>query len=295
MLLPDPQSDRGRSDDFLQRSLRSRSESRTLDKEKDTRGSPALGRDKGVIDVANKQKSETTASDKTDIDKPEKPNSPGSSKIVRKKSTLSRNKTDLFRAAKEHPSSISKLKEKFAKFSAMAYQRKLSNQLSVSRKKKSRASESLEETPADNSVSQCAKELQSKGRIAECPSDSKPNSQNPNDRKPSHSHTSRRQSAKDFQQSDPEDINFNHSRTASKGENSNAGQRTIPGSSESEGAGALVLRQCLIGANLAFGLVQLKTGVSKLRLCHFKPQNEQYTLRYAELFIHGIHTLIFMG
>lgn len=266
MLLPDPRSDRGRSDDVLQRSLRSRSESRTLEKDDDSQGSSNSSNDKGDLGVSIKRMPETTAAaEKMDNDKPDKPNSPGSSKIVRKKSTLSRNKTDLFRAAKEHPSSISRLKEKFAKFSAVAYQRKLSNQLSMSRKKKSRASEAVEGGPLENSVLQSAKEFQSTCRIVECPSDSKLNSQTPNDRKPNHPHTPRRQDkacAKDFQRSDLGDINHNHSRTPIKGEKTDDDQRASQTASESGGAGALVLRQCLIGANLAFGLVQLKTSVS---------------------------------
>lgn len=358
MLLPHPQSERGRSDDFLVRSPRSKSESRTLSRNLQASNSN-LAEDRretaGYQSAREMSKTSTTA-DTRETSVSEKPKSPRSSRIVRKGSSLSRNRTDLFRAAKEHPGSISRLKEKFAKLSAAASQRKLSNKLSVTRRKKKDIAEPSSKTTLDKgfeqSVLQSAKELQSY-RVEESPSDSKSYySKIPNDLKPNHSRSSsgieqnhsrnssgveqnhsrtssgieqnhsrnssgveknhsrtssgvehhhsqcssrinynhssmpsdydyylrtpsrgEKQSAKDIQPApyrgaeSQRDDKPSHSRTPSKEEkvSSEARRKTSQTSTESGSGGHLILRQCLIGTNLAFGLVQLNTGVSKNR------------------------------
>lgn len=336
MLLPHPQSERGRSDDFLVRSPRSKSESRTLSRNSQASNSN-LAEDRrttaGYQSAREMSKTSTTA-DTREASVSEKPKSPRSSRIVRKGSSLSRNRTDLFRAAKEHPGSISRLKEKFAKLSAAASQRKLSNKLSVTRRKKKDIAEPSSKTTLDKgfeqSVLQSAKELQSY-RVEESPSDSKSYySKIPNDLKPNHSRSSsgieqnhsrnssgveknhsrtssgvehhhsqcssrinynhssmpsdydyylrtpsrgEKQSAKDIQPApyrgaeSQRDDKPSHSRTPSKEEkvSGEARRKTSQTSTESGSGGHLILRQCLIGTNLAFGLVQLNTGVSKNR------------------------------
>lgn len=358
MLLPHPQSERGRSDDFLVRSPRSKSESRTLSRNSQASNSN-LAEDRrenaGYQSSREMSKTSTTA-DTREASVSEKPKSPRSSRIVRKGSSLSRNRTDLFRAAKEHPGSISRLKEKFAKLSAAASQRKLSNKLSVTRRKKKDIAEPSSKTTLDKgfeqSVLQSAKELQSY-RVEESPSDSKSYySKIPNDLKPNHSRSSsgieqnhsrnssgieqhhsrnssgieqnhsrnssgveknhsrtssgvehhhsqcssrinynhssmpsdydyylrtpsrgEKQSAKDIQPApyrgaeSQRDDKPSHSRTPSKEEkvSGEARRKTSQTSTESGSGGHLILRQCLIGTNLAFGLVQLNTGVSKNR------------------------------
>lgn len=358
MLLPHPQSERGRSDDFLVRSPRSKSESRTLSRNSQASNSN-LAEDRrttaGYQSAREMSKTSTTA-DTREASVSEKPKSPRSSRIVRKGSSLSRNRTDLFRAAKEHPGSISRLKEKFAKLSAAASQRKLSNKLSVTRRKKKDIAEPSSKTTLDKgfeqSVLQSAKELQSY-RVEESPSDSKSYySKIPNDLKPNHSRSSsgieqnhsrnsssieqhhsrtssgieqnhsrnssgveknhsrtssgvehhhsqcssrinynhssmpsdydyylrtpsrgEKQSAKDIQPTpyrgaeSQRDDKPSHSRTPSKEEkvSGEARRKTSQTSTESGSGGHLILRQCLIGTNLAFGLVQLNTGVSKNR------------------------------
>lgn len=347
MLLPHPQSERGRSDDFLVRSPRSKSESRTLSRNSQASNSN-LAEDRrettGYQSAREMSKTSTTA-DTREASVSEKPKSPRSSRIVRKGSSLSRNRTDLFRAAKEHPGSISRLKEKFAKLSAAASQRKLSNKLSVTRRKKKDIAEPSSKTTLDKgfeqSVLQSAKELQSY-KVEESPSDSKSYySKIPNDLKPNHSRSSsgieqnhsrnssgieqnhsrnssgveknhsrtssgvehhhsqcssrinynhssmpsdydyylrtpsrgEKQSAKDIQPApyrgaeSQRDDKPSHSRTPSKEEkvSGEARRKTSQTSTESGSGGHLILRQCLIGTNLAFGLVQLNTGVSRNR------------------------------
>lgn len=347
MLLPHPQSERGRSDDFLVRSPRSKSESRTLSRNSQASNSN-LAEDRRTTagyQSAREMSKTSTMADTREASVSEKPKSPRSSRIVRKGSSLSRNRTDLFRAAKEHPGSISRLKEKFAKLSAAASQRKLSNKLSVTRRKKKDIAEPSSKTTLDKgfeqSVLQSAKELQSY-REEESPSDSKSYySKIPNDLKPNHSRSSsgieqnhsrnssgieqhhsrtssgveknhsrtssgvehhhsqcssrinynhssipsdydyylrtpsrgEKQSAKDIQPApyrgaeSQRDDKPSHSRTPSKEEkvSSEARRKTSQTSTESGSGGHLILRQCLIGTNLAFGLVQLNTGVSKNR------------------------------
>lgn len=358
MLLPHPQSERGRSDDFLVRSPRSKSESRTLSRNLQSSNSNfAEDRRENAGYQSTREMSKTsTMADTREASVSEKPKSPRSSRIVRKGSSLSRNRTDLFRAAKEHPGSISRLKEKFAKLSAAASQRKLSNKLSVTRRKKKDIAEPSSKTTLDKgfeqSVLQSAKELQSY-RVEESPSDSKSYySKIPNDLKPNHSRSSsgieqnhsrnssgieqhhsrtssgieqnhsrnssgveknhsrtssgvehhhsqcssrinynhssmpsdydyylrtpsrgEKQSAKDIQPApyrgaeSQRDDKPSHSRTPSKEEkvSGEARRKTSQTSTESGSGGHLILRQCLIGSNLAFGLVQLNTGVSKNR------------------------------
>lgn len=347
MLLPHPQSERGRSDDFLVRSPRSKSESRTLSRNLQSSNSNlAEDRRENAGYQSTREMSKTsTMADTREASVSEKPKSPRSSRIVRKGSSLSRNRTDLFRAAKEHPGSISRLKEKFAKLSAAASQRKLSNKLSVTRRKKKDIAEPSSKTTLDKgfeqSVLQSAKELQSY-RVEESPSDSKSYySKIPNDLKPNHSRSSsgieqnhsrnssgieqnhsrnssgveknhsrtssgvehhhsqcssrinynhssmpsdydyylrtpsrgEKQSAKDIQPApyrgaeSQRDDKPSHSRTPSKEEkvSGEARRKTSQTSTESGSGGHLILRQCLIGTNLAFGLVQLNTGVSKNR------------------------------
>lgn len=336
MLLPHPQSERGRSDDFLVRSPRSKSESRTLSRNSQASNSN-LAEDRRTTagyQSAREMSKTSTMADTREASVSEKPKSPRSSRIVRKGSSLSRNRTDLFRAAKEHPGSISRLKEKFAKLSAAASQRKLSNKLSVTRRKKKDIAEPSSKTTLDKgfeqSVLQSAKELQSY-RVEESPSDSKSYySKIPNDLKPNHSRSSsgieqnhsrnssgveknhsrtssgvehhhsqcssrinynhssipsdydyylrtpsrgEKQSAKDIQPApyrgaeSQRDDKPSHSRTPSKEEkvSGEARRKTSQTSTESGSGGHLILRQCLIGTNLAFGLVQLNTGVSKNR------------------------------
>lgn len=382
MLLPHPQSERGRSDDFVVRSPRSKSESRTLIR--NSQAEVEVRRETAGYQSAREMSKTSTRADTKETSVSEKPKSPGSNKIVRKGSSLSRNRTDLFRAAKEHPGSISRLKEKFAKLSAAASQRKLSNKLSVTRRKKKDTAEPSSKMTLDKdfeqSVLQSAKELQSY-RVDESPSDSKSNySKLPNDLKPNqsrsasgvehfnhsrsssgieqnhsrtssgveqnhsrnssrieqnhsrnssgieqnHSHTSsgieqnhshteknhsrtssgvehnhsqcssrinynhsrmpidydyylrtpsrgEKQSAKDIQPlsyrgaESQRDDKPSHSRTLSKEEkvSGEARRKTSQTSTESGSGGHLIVRQCLIGTNLAFGLVQLNTGVSK--------------------------------
>lgn len=336
MLLPHPQSERGRSDDFLVRSPRSKSESRTLSRNLQASNSNlAEDRRENAGYQSTREMSKTsTMADTREASVSEKPKSPRSSRIVRKGSSLSRNRTDLFRAAKEHPGSISRLKEKFAKLSAAASQRKLSNKLSVTRRKKKDIAEPSSKTTLDKgfeqSVLQSAKELQSY-RVEESPSDSKSYySKIPNDLKPNHSRSSsgieqnhsrnssgieqnhsrtssgvehhhsqcssrinynhssmpsdydyylrtpsrgEKHSAKDIQPApyrgaeSQRDDKPSHSRTPSKEEkvSGEARRKTSQTSTESGSGGHLILRQCLIGTNLAFGLVQLNTGVSKNR------------------------------
>lgn len=336
MLLPHPQSERGRSDDFLVRSPRSKSESRTLSRNSQASNSNLAedGRTTAGYQSAREMSKTSTTADTREASVSEKPKSPRSSRIVRKGSSLSRNRTDLFRAAKEHPGSISRLKEKFAKLSAAASQRKLSNKLSVTRRKKKDIAEPSSKTTLDKgfeqSVLQSAKELQSY-RVEESPSDSKSYySKIPNDLKPNHSRSSsgieqnhsrnssgveknhsrtssgvehhhsqcssrinynhssmpsdydyylrtpsrgEKQSAKDIQPApyrgaeSQRDDKPSHSRTPSKEEkvSGEARMKTSQTSTESGSGGHLILRQCLIGTNLAFGLVQLNTGVSKNR------------------------------
>lgn len=336
MLLPHPQSERGRSDDFLVRSPRSKSESRTLSRNSQASNSN-LAEDRRTTagyQSAREMSKTSTMADTREASVSEKPKSPRSSRIVRKGSSLSRNRTDLFRAAKEHPGSISRLKEKFAKLSAAASQRKLSNKLSVTRRKKKDIAEPSSKTTLDKgfeqSVLQSAKELQSY-RVEESPSDSKSYySKIPNDLKPNHSRSSsgieqnhsrnssgveknhsrtssgvehhhsqcssrinynhssmpsdydyylrtpsrgEKQSANDIQPApyrgteSQRDDKPSHSRTPSKEEkvSGEARRKTSQTSTESGSGGHLILRQCLIGTNLAFGLVQLNTGVSKNR------------------------------
>lgn len=347
MLLPHPQSERGRSDDFLVRSPRSKSESRTLSRNLQSSNSNLAEdrRETTGYQSAREMSKTSTMADTREASVSEKPKSPRSSRIVRKGSSLSRNRTDLFRAAKEHPGSISRLKEKFAKLSAAASQRKLSNKLSVTRRKKKDIAEPSSKTTLDKgfeqSVLQSAKELQSY-RVEESPSDSKSYySKIPNDLKPNHSRSSsgieqnhsrnssgieqnhsrtssgveknhsrtssgvehhhsqcssrinynhssmpsdydyylrtpsrgEKQSAKDIQPApyrgaeSQRDDKPSHSRTPSKEEkvSGEARRKTSQTSTESGSGGHLILRQCLIGTNLAFGLVQLNTGVSKNR------------------------------
>lgn len=347
MLLPHPQSERGRSDDFLVRSPRSKSESRTLSRNSQASNSNFAEdrRENAGYQSAREMSKTSTMADTRETSVSEKPKSPRSSRIVRKGSSLSRNRTDLFRAAKEHPGSISRLKEKFAKLSAAASQRKLSNKLSVTRRKKKDIAEPSSKTTLDKgfeqSVLQSAKELQSY-RVEESPSDSKSYySKIPNDLKPNHSRSSsgieqnhsrtssgieqnhsrnssgveknhsrtssgvehhhsqcssrinynhssipsdydyylrtpsrgEKQSAKDIQPApyrgaeSQRDDKPSHSRTPSKEEkvSGEARRKTSQTSTESGSGGHLILRQCLIGTNLAFGLVQLNTGVSKNR------------------------------
>lgn len=347
MLLPHPQSERGRSDDFLVRSPRSKSESRTLSRNSQASNSNFAEdrRENAGYQSAREMSKTSTTADTREASVSEKPKSPRSSRIVRKGSSLSRNRTDLFRAAKEHPGSISRLKEKFAKLSAAASQRKLSNKLSVTRRKKKDIAEPSSKTTLDKgfeqSVLQSAKELQS-FRVEESPSDSKSYySKIPNDLKPNHSRSSsgieqhhsrtssgieqnhsrnssgveknhsrtssgvehhhsqcssrinynhssipsdydyylrtpsrgEKQSAKDIQPApyrgaeSQRDDKPSHSRTPSKEEkvSGEARRKTSQTSTESGSGGHLILRQCLIGTNLAFGLVQLNTGVSKNR------------------------------
>uniref|UniRef100_K1R6C8 Tyrosine-protein phosphatase non-receptor type 4 n=1 Tax=Magallana gigas TaxID=29159 RepID=K1R6C8_MAGGI len=203
MLLPHPQSERGRSDDFLVRSPRSKSESRTL-----SRNSQASNfklaedrRENAGYQSAREMSKTSTTADTREASVSEKPKSPRSSRIVRKGSSLSRNRTDLFRAAKEHPGSISSIPSDYDYYLR---------------------------TPS-RGEKQSAKDIQpAPYRGAESQRDDKPS----------------------------------HSRTPSKEEkvSGEARRKTSQTSTESGSGGHLILRQCLIGTNLAFGLVQLNTG-----------------------------------
>ena len=318
-LLPNPQSERGRSDEFLVRSPRSKSEPRILDKNP-KKSSARRNEDCTEMEGKLSDKSQP-AKDASVMEKPKSPH-----KIVRKKSSLSRNKTDLFRAAKERPGNISRLKEKFAKFSAAASQRKLSNQMSITRRKSQESSKGNSEKELEKSeLPVVHKELLSPNDVktlhsqtlliheANHSSTSRGNEfyhhpTNSSKTEASHlrtssaveSHNSRTSkgiepnharaasdnayyirgssrlenpSAKEAQQSyRGVDLKSTHSRSRSYEEKkSEVPHKTSQPSMDS--GGHLIVRQCLIGTNLAFGLVQLSAGVSKKNNqgYHFKP------------------------
>nr|XP_022305446.1 tyrosine-protein phosphatase non-receptor type 4-like isoform X6 [Crassostrea virginica] len=304
-LLPNPQSERGRSDEFLVRSPRSKSEPRIVDKNPKN-FSTRQNEDYKEMEGELSSKS-APAKDSSAMEKPKSPH-----RIVRKKSSLSRNKTDLFRAAKERPGNISRLKEKFAKFSAAASQRKLSNQLSITRRKSQESSKGNYEKELEKAELPVHKELSSPSDVktlhlqtlliheANHSSTSRENEfyhhpTNSSKTEPSHlrtssaveSHNSRTSkgvepnharaasdnayyirgssrlenpSAKEAQQSyRGGDLKSIHSRSRSYEEKKSEVPRKTSQPSMDSG-GHLIVRQCLIGTNLAFGLVQLNAG-----------------------------------